>query len=493
MKLLEMNDIVKSFGAVDVLHGVNFTLEKGSVHALIGENGAGKSTLMNILAGVFKCDRGEIVIHGKPAEINSPMDAQRCGIAMIHQELSPIPEMTVGENIFLGREPCRNGLLDYDQMYLQTENLLKGLHIDIGSKKKMKDLKVADQQLVEIAKGVSRNAEIIIMDEPTSAITEKEVENLFGMIDNLKKDGKGIIYISHKLEEIFQISDSVTVLRDGIFVDSWKTGDVTKEMLISSMVGRKLTEYFPKTEVPIGGKMLEVRNLSLKGQFSNISFEVRRGEILGIAGLIGAGRTEVMRALFGLTPADEGEVFLDGEKVSLRKPGDAIRHGIAYVTEDRKGEGLVPYMSVAHNISFASMKMFARHFFIDRKSENRTACEEVKALAVKTSGIQQKVSSLSGGNQQKVVLAKWLIKTPKLLILDEPTRGIDVGAKTEIYKLMCEYVAKGNSVIMVSSEMPEVLGMSDRIIVFSNRMVAGELFRDEFDQEKVMRLAVSKF
>ena len=493
VSLLQMKDIVKSFGSVNVLHGVSFTLEKGSVHALIGENGAGKSTLMNILAGVLRCDGGEILIDGKPAEINSPMDAQRYGIAMIHQELSPIPEMTVGENIFFGREPCRRGLLDYDRMYRQTDDLLKGLHIDIGSRKKMRELKVADQQLVEIAKGVSRNAEILIMDEPTSAITEKEVDNLFEIIGNLKKAGKGIVYISHKLEEIFQVSDTVTVLRDGALVDSWKTADVTKEMLISSMVGRELTDYFPKTGVPIGDNMLEVHNLSLEGQFSDISFNVKKGEILGISGLIGAGRTEVMRALFGLTPADGGEIFLDGARIDPQKPADAIRQGIAYVTEDRKGEGLVPYMSVMHNISLASMKMFTRRLLIDRKSESRTVGEEVKSLEVKTSGLQQKVLSLSGGNQQKVVLGKWLIKTPKLLILDEPTRGIDVGAKTEIYKLMCRYVAKGNAIVMVSSEMPEVLGMSDRIIVFSNRTVAGELARDEFDQEKIMRLAVSKF
>lgn len=492
MSLLEMKNIVKSFGEVNVLHGIDFSLQRGSVHALMGENGAGKSTLMNILAGIHKSDDGDIYINDDHVEIKSPLDAQNLGIAMIHQELSPIPELTVAENIFFGREPGKGAFVDFEKMYQQTAELLEELHIKIDPKEKVGNLKVADQQLIEIAKVVSRNAEIIVMDEPTSAITDKEVENLFVIINNLKKANKGIIYISHKLDEVFRISDAITVLRDGVFVDSWPIQDVTSDMLIKSMVGRELNDFFPKVEVPIGEKLLEVNDLTLHNRFSHISFDVKRGEILGIAGLIGAGRTEVMQALFGLTPADEGKIIFDGKEIHPGKPKDAIKCGIAYVTEDRKGEGLVPYMSVMQNISLASLKDFVQHLFIDRKKENKVIDQQIESLRIKAAGSKQEVSSLSGGNQQKVVLAKWLIKSPKMLILDEPTRGIDVGAKAEIYKLMCEYVSKGNSVIMVSSEMPEVMGMADRIMVFSNRTLAGELNRSEFEQEKIMRLAVSK-
>nr|WP_205703234.1 sugar ABC transporter ATP-binding protein [Caproiciproducens sp. NJN-50] len=487
-----MKNIKKSFNGVSVLEGVNLVLEKGSVHALMGENGAGKSTLMNILCGIHKCDEGEITVHGSRVEISSPFEAQNSGIAMIHQELSPIPELTVAENIFFGREYCRNHFLDYDRMFSETKEILNGLHIHIDPKSKMKKLKVADQQLIEIAKVVSRNAEIIVMDEPTSAITDKDAENLFEIIENLKKDGKGIIYISHKIDEVIKISDTVTVLRDGVFVNTWKTADITADVLITSMVGRKLDDYYPKMPVPIGDKILEVKNLSLENQFSDISFEVKAGEILGIAGLVGAGRTEVMKALFGITPADTGEIILNGKRIHPHKPIDAIKCGLAYVTEDRKGEGIIPQMSVLQNISLASMKMFTSRGFVNRKREAETIDKQIESLRIKTSSPKQKVLSLSGGNQQKVVLAKWLIKAPKLLILDEPTRGIDVGAKTEIYKLMGDFVSKGNAIIMVSSEMPEVMGMSDRIMVFSNRTLAGELIRGEFNQESIMRLAVSK-
>lgn len=492
MSLLEMKNIKKSFNGVSVLNGVNLVLEKGSVHALMGENGAGKSTLMNILCGIHKCDEGEITVRGSRVDIGSPFEAQSCGIAMIHQELSPIPELTVAENIFFGREYCRNHFLDYDRMFSETKEILNGLHIHIDPKAKMKKLKVADQQLIEIAKVVSRNAEIIVMDEPTSAITDKDVENLFEIIENLKKNGKGIIYISHKIDEVFKISDTVTVLRDGVFVNTWKTDAITADTLITSMVGRKLDDYYPKMPVPIGGNILEVKNLSLEDQFSDISFEVKAGEILGIAGLVGAGRTEVMKALFGITPADTGEIILNGKRIHPRRPVDAIKCGLAYVTEDRKGEGIIPQMSVLQNISLASMKMFASRGFVNRKHEAETIDKQIESLRIKASSPKQKVLSLSGGNQQKVVLAKWLIKAPKLLILDEPTRGIDVGAKTEIYKLMGDFVSKGNAIIMVSSEMPEVMGMSDRIMVFSNRTLAGELIRSEFNQESIMRLAVSK-
>lgn len=493
MSLLEMKDISKSFTGVNVLRDVHFKLEKGTVHALMGENGAGKSTLMKILAGITKSDKGSICINGKSVEINSPSDSQNLGIAMIHQELSPIPGMTVAENIYFGREPGKSVFVDYRQLYKQTEELLDRLHIkNISPREKLQNLQVADQQLIEIAKAISYNAEIIIMDEPTSAITDKEVENLFVIINNLRKAGKGIIYISHKMDEVFRISDEITVLRDGAYVDSWKAKDINNDILIRNMVGRELSEIFPKVHVPIGEKVLEVRNLTLQNKFHNINFDVRRGEILGIAGLVGAGRTEVMQALFGLTPADEGEIIFEGKKLNPREPREAIKNGLAFVTEDRKGEGLVPYMSVAHNITLASMKDFDKNFLIDMKSEDDVIQKQIASLRIRSYGKEQLVTSLSGGNQQKVVLAKWLIKKPKLLILDEPTRGIDVGAKSEIYKIMCDFVAKGNSIIMISSEMPEVMGMADRIVVLSNRKLGGELNREEFVQENIMRLAVSK-
>ncbi len=493
MSLLEMKDISKSFTGVNVLRDVHFKLEKGTVHALMGENGAGKSTLMKILAGITKSDKGSICINGKSVEINSPSDSQNLGIAMIHQELSPIPGMTVAENIYFGREPGKSVFVDYRQLYKQTEELLDRLHIkNISPREKLQNLQVADQQLIEIAKAISYNAEIIIMDEPTSAITDKEVENLFVIINNLRKAGKGIIYISHKMDEVFRISDEITVLRDGAYVDSWKAKDINNDILIRNMVGRELSEIFPKVHVPIGEKVLEVRNLTLQNKFHNINFDVRRGEILGIAGLVGAGRTEVMQALFGLTPADEGEIIFEGKKLNPREPREAIKNGLAFVTEDRKGEGLVPYMSVAHNITLASMKDFDKNFLIDMKSEDDVIQKQIASLRIRSYGKEQLVTSLSGGNQQKVVLAKWLIRKPKLLILDEPTRGIDVGAKSEIYKIMCDFVAKGNSIIMISSEMPEVMGMADRIVVLSNRKLGGELNREEFVQENIMRLAVSK-
>ncbi len=493
MSLLEMKDISKSFTGVNVLRDVHFNLEKGTVHALMGENGAGKSTLMKILAGITKSDKGSICINDKSVEINSPSDSQNLGIAMIHQELSPIPGMTVAENIYFGREPGKGVFVDYRQLYKQTEELLDRLHIkNISPREKLQNLQVADQQLVEIAKAISYNAEIIIMDEPTSAITDKEVDNLFVIINNLRKAGKGIIYISHKMDEVFRISDEITVLRDGAYVDSWKAKDINNDILIRNMVGRELSEIFPKVHVPIGEKVLEVRNLTLQNKFHNINFDVRRGEILGIAGLVGAGRTEVMQALFGLTPADEGEIIFEGKKLNPREPREAIKNGLAFVTEDRKGEGLVPYMSVAHNITLASMKDFDKNFLIDMKSEDDVIQKQIASLRIRSYGKEQLVTSLSGGNQQKVVLAKWLIKKPKLLILDEPTRGIDVGAKSEIYKIMCDFVAQGNSIIMISSEMPEVMGMADRIVVFSNRRLGGELNREEFVQENIMRLAVSK-
>lgn len=491
MSLLDMKQIIKSFNGVEVLHGIDFSLRAGTVHALMGENGAGKSTLMKVLAGVHKCDDGEIWLKGKKAEIQSPRHAQELGIAMIHQELSPVPEMTVAENIFLGREPRKGLFVDYKKMYADTEKLLGEMKVRVSPRAKIGRLKVADQQLIEISKAISLNADIIVMDEPTSAITDQEVEILFKTIADLKKKGTGIIYISHKMDEIFRIADDITVLRDGTYVNSWEAKDIDNNTLIKNMVGRELNEIFPKIKVPAKDVVMEVRHFTKENQFEDISFLVREGEILGIAGLIGAGRTELMNAIFGLEKPDSGEVFFEGKKVEIRRPSDAIRHGIAYVTEDRKNEGLVLEMGVGQNITIASMKTLSSGIFIKRQEEKKTIDDQIRALRIKVHSPRQLVGKLSGGNQQKVVLAKWMMKNPKLLILDEPTRGIDIGAKSEIYKLMGEFVEKGNSIIMISSEMPEAMGMSDRILVLSNGRLSGELSREEFAQEDIMKMAVS--
>lgn len=491
MSLLDMKQIIKSFNGVEVLHGIDFSLRAGTVHALMGENGAGKSTLMKVLAGVHKCDDGEIWLKGKKTEIQSPRHAQELGIAMIHQELSPVPEMTVAENIFLGREPRKGLFVDYKKMYADTEKLLGEMKVRVSPRAKIGRLKVADQQLIEISKAISLNADIIVMDEPTSAITDQEVEILFKTIADLKKKGTGIIYISHKMDEIFRIADDITVLRDGTYVNSWEAKDIDNNTLIKNMVGRELNEIFPKIKVPAKNVVMEIRHFTKENQFEDISFLVREGEILGIAGLIGAGRTELMNAIFGLEKPDSGEVFFEGKKVEIRRPSDAIRHGIAYVTEDRKNEGLVLEMGVGQNITIASMKTLSSGMFIKRQEEKKTIDDQIRALRIKVHSTRQLVGKLSGGNQQKVVLAKWMMKNPKLLILDEPTRGIDIGAKSEIYKLMGEFVEKGNSIIMISSEMPEAMGMSDRILVLSNGRLSGELSREEFAQEDIMKMAVS--
>lgn len=488
MSLVELRDIHKSFYGVEVLHGVDFTLEPGTVHALMGENGAGKSTLMKVIAGVHNCDSGQIFIDGQEVKINSPSDAQSLGVAMIHQELSPINEMSVAENIFLGREPSHFGFVDYPELYRQTSALLQDLNIDLAPKTKMKSLRVADQQMVEIAKAISQNAKIVIMDEPTSAITDNEVDSLFNMIADMKSRGVGIIYISHKMSEIFRIADDITVLRDGNNTNTWHASEVDSDTLIRSMVGRDLTAQFPKVEVPIGETVLQVEHLSRHGQYDDISFELHRGEILGLVGLVGAGRTELMHSIFGLTQPDSGSITLDGKQVRFRCPADAIKHRIAYVTEDRKKEGLVLPMSVAHNTTLAVLKDFSDKGLLQQQRERKTVEDQIAALGIKVYDPNMPVASLSGGNQQKVILAKWMITNPDIIIFDEPTRGIDVGAKAEIYKIMCDYVAQGHAIIMISSEMPEAMGMSDRIIVLSNHKYSGELNRADFSQEAIVQM-----
>lgn len=486
--LVEMTDIHKAFHGVPVLKGVSFALRPGTVHALMGENGAGKSTLMKTLAGMHKPERGSIKIDNRVVEIESPHKARELGIAMIHQELSPIAEMSVAENIFLAREPGRLGFVDYNALYKQTEALLEELNIVINPRAKMRQLRVADQQMVEIAKAISQNARIVIMDEPTSSITDKEVVSLFRMMRDIKAKDAGIVYISHKTDEIMQVADEITVLRDGSCVNTWSADNVCMDTVISSMVGRELEEKFPKVHVEKGEPILEVSHVSRKGQFEDISFSLCRGEILGFVGLVGAGRTELMRCLFGMTKPDSGEIIYKGEKVEFKSPRDAIAKGIAYVTEDRKGEGLVSPMSVHHNTTLSSLQQFQKKGMIQKGAELSTVMEQIRSLRIKVNSPRQQVKSLSGGNQQKVVLAKCMITKPNIIIFDEPTRGIDVGAKAEIYNIMCDFVAQGNAVLMVSSEMPEAMGMADRIIVMSDHKCSGALQRDEFSEEKIAQL-----
>jgi inositol transport system ATP-binding protein len=492
--LLEMKHITKDFFGVNVLDSIDFKVRPGSVHALMGENGAGKSTLMKILAGIYSRQEGaQIVLDGKILDCKNPTDALQNGISMIHQELMPINEMKISENIFLGRETMKGCFVDSKAMDRKAQDILDMMKCDfIQPNKLMRDLKVADIQLVEIAKAISRNAKIIIMDEPTSALTERETENLFHVIRDLKKAGKGIIYISHKMDEVLKICDEITVLRDGKLINTWDSDSVTIDEVTSAMVGRDLEQVFPKRDNPIGDVFFEVKGLTTDKQFYDIDFNVRKGEVLGVVGLMGAGRTEVMEAIFGIAPLEKGEIYLNGEPIRMHSPSQAIRNKVAFITEDRKRQGLVLPNTVLYNMTLPSQDFFkTAGVFIRSSKEKKVAQDFYEKLKIKARNMQQTVRSLSGGNQQKVVLAKWLMREPDLLIMDEPTRGIDVGAKHEIYKLMNDMCSEGKSIIMVSSEMPEVLGMSDRVVVFSNKRLVGELNKDEFDQEVVLKMAMS--
>jgi inositol transport system ATP-binding protein len=486
---LEMREISKLFPGVKALDNVSLFVKKGTVHALMGENGAGKSTLMKILAGIYKPDKGELFLKGNKVGFTNPRDALHYGISMIHQELSFISELTVADNIFLGREPCF-GKSKVINMKKQRERVLTLFHqfrIDLDPDKKMSALSVSDRQMVEIVKAVSNDADIIVMDEPTSAITEREVEKLFEIIKMLTSQGKSIIYISHKMDEIFKIADDITVLRDGCFIDSKPAEDLNHDQLISLMVGRELKDVYQSKTAKIETAFMEVKNLTRKGSFENISFTVHQGEVLGIAGLVGAGRTEVVESIFGVYPPHSGEIYINQKKVVHKHPKQAINNGIALVTEDRKQTGLNLTGSVRDNITLVNLRKFA--FFrniISQKKENHVVDEQIQSLKIKTPNRNIAVKNLSGGNQQKIVIAKWLINNPDILILDEPTRGIDIGAKAEIYKIISDFASSGKSVIVISSEMPELFGICDRIIVMSEGQLTGEFTREEFDQEKIM-------
>ncbi|WP_392542742.1 sugar ABC transporter ATP-binding protein [Oryzobacter telluris] len=490
--VLEMSGISKGFPGVKALSDVSLRVRAGSVHALMGENGAGKSTLMKILAGMFRPDSGTIRIGGETVEMHGAGDALALGVAMIHQELSPVPELTVAENIFLGRElHNRWGLVSRREMSRRTQEIFDRWDIGIDPAWQMKNLSVAQMQMVEIAKAISFESRIIIMDEPTSAITEREVAHLHRMIRQLTESGTAVIYITHKMDEVFAISDDVTIYRDGTYVGSYPAGELDRDRLITLMVGRELTQLFPKEEAEIGEVALAVRDLNRGDLVRDVSFEVRRGEILGIAGLMGAGRTEVLETIFGIAPAESGTIEVDGREVRVREPRDAIRAGIGMLTEDRKGTGIMGVLSVRDNMIMASLPRYSPGGVIKVKEIDRVTKEQRDALALKTPSMNQLIQNLSGGNQQKVLISRWLLTLPEILMIDEPTRGIDVGAKSEIHRLMSLLAKSGKAVVMVSSEMPEILGMSDRVVVMCEGRVTGVVDRADANQNRIMQLATA--
>ncbi len=489
--LLEVSDVRKEFPGVLALDNVQLKLRRGTVHALMGENGAGKSTLMKIVAGIYTPDSGSFKLRGQDIRLKNPLDALENGIAMIHQELNLMGPMTIAENIWIRREPVnRFGFVNHSKMNAMTEALFKRLNIDLDPTVRVSTLSVANRQMVEIAKAVSFDSDVLIMDEPTSALTEREVEHLFKIIRALKADGKGIIYITHKMNELFEIADEVSVFRDGKFIASKLSSEVTRDDIIRMMVGREITQMFPKLTVPIGDVVLSVKNLTLNGVFKDVSFDVRAGEIFGIAGLVGSGRSNIAETIFGVTPSDAGTISIRGQEVKIRSTSAAMANGMAFLTEDRKDTGCFLLLDIQQNTQMAVLQnKYVKYGFVQQAQLSKDSVEIARTLRVRTPDMEEPIINLSGGNQQKVLISRWLLTKPRILILDEPTRGIDVGAKAEIHRLISELARDGVAVIMISSEMPEVLGMSDRIMVVHGGRVSGFLNRDEADQVKIMELA----
>ena len=489
--ILSMKDIDKSFPGVHALDHANLEVRRGEVHALMGENGAGKSTLMKVLTGIYSKDSGTILYEGKEVEYHNPKEAQDAGIVIVHQELNMMNHLTVAQNIFIGREYMKGGFIDDAKMNAEAKKLFDQLEIDINPAEKMGNLTVGKQQMCEIAKAISHQAKIIIFDEPSSALTEAEIEELFKIIRDLRAKDMGIVYITHRMDEIKMITDRVTVMRDGGYVGTLVTAGCTKADIISMMVGRVIYEE-PKTKslvAPDAPVVLKVEHLNAGKMVQDVSFELHKGEILGFSGLMGAGRTETARALFGADPKESGDIYVNGEKVTINSPEDAVKLGIGYLSEDRKRYGIVVGKSVTENSTMAHLKNFVKGLYIDKKAEDTVTQTYIDRLKTKTPSTDQLVVNLSGGNQQKVVLAKWLVKDCDILIFDEPTRGIDVGAKSEIYHLMNELTAQGKSIIMISSEMPEVLRMSDRIVVMCEGRKTAEIDIADATQEKIMHYA----
>lgn len=488
--LLEMKGITKRFPGVVALDGVDFELESGEVHVLLGENGAGKSTLIKMLSGAYRPDEGEINLGGEPVSIGSSVEAQRLGVSTIYQEFNLVPELTVAENLFLGRQPRRFGLVDRRKMVRDARDLLERVKVRISPGGRISELGVAQRQMVEIAKALSLEARVLIMDEPTAVLSGHEVERLFEIVRGLKESGVGVVFISHHLEEISEIGDRATVMRDGAVVGQ-VPASAPREELVRMMVGRSIDDQFPRRRTEAGEALLEVEGLSRQGVLEDISLRVRAGEVVGVAGLVGAGRTELARAIFGLDPLGLGEVRIKGERVGHGGAAEAMRRGLGFITEDRRGQGIVPPLSVAENLGLASLDKRTRAGFMDRGRQRQEALRMIEELGIRTPGPEQEIRYLSGGNQQKAVIGKWLLAESEVLIMDEPTRGIDVGAKVEIYELMNELTERGAGILMISSELPEVLGMSDRILIMSQGRIAGELTPEEATEELVMTLATT--
>jgi len=501
-ELLAMKHITKSFPGVKALDGVSFDLNQGEIHALVGENGAGKSTLIKILAGVYPHPQygGQIILDGSERRFANVRDAENAGIAIIFQELSLVKELSVAENIFLGREPRRLGVINWSALYSRAEKLLQDLHLSIDSRAPVQNLGIGQQQLVEIAKALSQEARILVLDEPTAALTEAEVETLFEILRKLRERGVAMIYISHKLDEVFQISNRITVLRDGQSIGTEPTSSLDEARVISKMVGREVDQIFPEAKHPHGEAVFEARNITVEDPtvpgkllVDSVSFFARKGEVLGIAGLMGSGRSELLMAIFGAHPARKSaEISIEGKQIQIANPYDAIKHGIGFVTEDRKRYGLILDQTILKNMTLAGLRRLSGRFFTDEDAEAAAGERAARDLRIKAPSVYTETGTLSGGNQQKVVLAKWLLTNPRVLFLDEPTRGIDVGAKQEIYHEINRLAAEGLAIVLVSSELPEVLGLSDRVIVLHEGRVTGEFKREEATPEAVMSCATGR-
>lgn len=494
---LEMRDVVKTFPGVKALDHAQLKLKPGTVHALMGENGAGKSTLMKCMFGIYKMDEGQIFYEGEPVTIKDPLDALNRGIAMVHQELQPIPERSVAENIFVGRYPLKKLLgfypiIDHKKMYEDTARLLEEVRMPFDPKAKLGSLSVSQMQLVEIAKAVSANCKVLILDEPTSSLTENEVEALFRIVEDLKAKGVSIVYISHKMDEILRISDEVTIMRDGQYIGTWEAKDLTNDMIITKMVGRELTNLYPPRENVPGEVVFEVKDFTSINpkSFRDVSFQLRKGEILGVGGLVGAQRTELMEGLFGIRAHSKGHIYYKGEELKINRPRDAIKRGLAMLTEDRRATGIMGVLSIADNVSIASLDKYVdAGIVLNNRKIEKLVSDNVAKLSIKTPSSKTRIQSLSGGNQQKVLISRWLANDPDVFILDEPTRGIDVGAKYEIYCIIADLAKQGKSIIMISSEMGELIGMSDRVMVMCDGKVTGFIDGDKANQENIMELA----
>jgi ribose transport system ATP-binding protein len=490
--ILYMEEISKHFPGVQALDKVNFELRRGEVHVLVGENGAGKSTLIKILGGIYQPDNGRIFIRDKEVQIHNPDGAHKLGIAIVYQELALVPLLSVEENVYLGREPSFMGFINKKTLYSNISSLLKEIHLNIDQKVRVNSFGIAICQMIEIAKALSSNADILIMDEPTSALNGNEVEELFSLIRRLKANGVSIIYISHRLEEVKKIGDRITILRDGKYITTIDVKEAAIEKLIRLITGRDLKQKFPSRSHKYGSEKLKIESLSRGKVLDNINFSVKAGEVLGIAGLVGSGRTELARTIFGIDQKNKGKIYIEGEEVKIDNPYDAVKLGIGFIPEDRKEQGLILNMSIESNVILPSIDKFIKGGLIDKRKQSNIALQYVSLLNIKISSIIQMVRMLSGGNQQKVVIAKWLCAETRILIFDEPTRGIDVGAKVEVYKIINQLVEEGKAIIIISSELPEILGISDRILVMHQGKITGEFLRDEATQEKIMACAYGR-